>query len=198
MDLSFIRDCLFRIRERKVTLLVIASLFLVGIVLGIAFARTPAFYDYQQNLCDRYLYRVCYSDRSVFVIFLERTAGASLLLLITGLSGVHVAVLAVPCALLLYRSYTFGGSIAILFGVYGVSGAVVALVLYIPVHLLIDAALIASTALSFGRARCFHFHKQDVCALLLDLLALFLLIAAVCLLEAILLLAIFHPLGNLF
>lgn len=198
MDLFFLKDAFCRAIEKKRALIVFGVVFLAGMILGICFVKTPAFYEFHLNNCDRFLTRICYSDRSVFVIFLERTAGCSLLLVLTLIGGVHIVGLAVPAAVLLYRSYTFGGQIAILFGVYGVSGALVALVLYIPVHLLTDAILLFGTALSVGRTRCFHFAKQDLCELGRDFLALFLLIAAVCLLEMILLLAIFHPLGNLF
>ena len=125
-------------------------------------------------------------------------AGCSLLLLLTLLGGVHIVGIALPSAILLYRSYTFGGQIAVLFGVYGFSGSIVALVLYIPIHVLIDAVIVLAASLSACRARCFCFTKRDFCELGLDFLAFLLLIVAVCLLEMILLLAVFHPLGNLF
>lgn len=198
MNLFFIKDLFCRAVEKKRALIIFGVIFLAGMILGICFVKTPAFYEFHLNNCDRFLTRVCYSDRNVFVIFLERTAGCALLLVLTLIGGVHIVAIAVPTAVILYRSYTFGGQIAVLFGVYGVSGAIVALVLYIPIHLLIDAILLIGTSISVGRARCFRFAKQDLCELGRDLLALLLLVAAVCLVEMILLLAIFHPLGNLF
>ncbi len=198
MDLFFLKDALCRATQKKRALVVFGVIFLVGMILGICFVKTPAFYEFHLNQCDRFLTRVCFSERSVFLIFLERLAGCFLLLLLTLAGGVHIAAIAVPTVVLIYRSYTFGGQIAVLFGVYGVSGALVALILYIPIHLLIDALLLLAASLSVCRARCFKFSKRELCELLLDLLAFLLLIAAVCLLEIILLLAIFHPLGNIF
>ncbi len=198
MNLFFIKDALCRATEKKRNLVIFGVIFLAGMILGICFVKTPAFYEFHLNGCDRFLTRVCYSERSVFLIFLERTAGCALLLILTLAGGVHIVGLVVPTAVLIYRSYTFGGQIAILFGVYGVSGALVALVLYIPIHIMIDVILLFGTSISVCRSRCFRFGKQDFCELALDFLALLLLIAAVCLIEMILLLAIFHPLGNLF
>lgn len=196
MNLFFIKDALARALERKRILIIFGVIFLVGVVLGVCFVKTPAFYEFHLNNCDRFLTRVCYSDRSVFVIFLERSAGCALLLAVTITGGVHLVGLVLPTAVLLYRSYTFGGQIAVLFGVYGVSGVVVALVLYLPIHLITDAVLICGTGISCGRAGRFHFCKGDFCELGRDFLALFILLVAGCLLEMILLLAIFHPLGN--
>lgn len=196
MNLFFLKDCFSRVCCRKRTLIILGAVFLAGMILGICFVKTPAFYEFHLNQCDRYLTRVCYSERSVFVIFLERTAGCAVLLAVTLICGMHFVGLAVPVAVILYRSYTFGGQIAILFGVYGVSGSLVALVLYLPIHLLTDALLLFGAALSFDRCRRFHFGKHDFCELALDFAALLLLAAAVCLFEMILLLAIFHPLGN--
>lgn len=189
------RDCLARSWERKRTLLVFLALFLAGFVLGICFVKEPAFYEYHLSACERYLSRVCYSDRSVFTIFLERTAGCALLLLLVLIAGVHVAALAVPPVVLLYRAYTFGGSVAVFLGVYSVSGFFVVFALYLPMHLLIDAVLIAGTAVSFGRAPRFCFSKGDFAELALDFLALLILVAIVCFFEMFLLLAVFHPVG---
>lgn len=197
MSLSFFRDCFTRVCERKRILLFVGIFFLIGFILGISFVRTPAFYDYQLNICDRYLYRICFSDRSVFLIFLERTAGCGVLVAVVLFSGIHILGCVVPPAILLYRSYTFGGTVFILFGVYGVSGAIVALVLFLPIHIMVDVVLIAATSVSFGRCRRFRFMKEDFMELLCDALAFFLVVTAVCILESILLLAIFHPLGNL-
>ncbi len=197
MDLSFFSGCLERIREHKRMLLLFGILYLLGIVLGFLFITTPTAYEYHLTLCERYLDRVCFSDRNVFVIFLERSAGRTLLLVLILLSGVHLAALFVPSAVLLYRAYTFGGSIVILFSVYRVTGVLVVFVLYLPVHLLIDAVLICATALSCVRAPHFCFCKKDFTGIGGDLIALSIFILLVCLIEMLLLLAVFHPIGTL-
>lgn len=198
MNLSFLRECLLRALEKRVALAVFSGMFLLFAVLGMVFSGTALFYDFLLARCDRFLYYVCYSDQSVALLFLERTAGGAVLVAVCTLAGVHLAALAAIPAVLVIRAYTFGGCIAVLFGAYGVSGALVALVLYLPVHLALDAVLILCSSVSCGRARCFRFCKQDFFGLLCDFLAFLLLTAAIFLLEAVLLLAIFHPLGNLF
>lgn len=197
MNLSFFRDCLGRAFEKKVVLIVLGALFAVFMLLGIIFSGAALFYDYLLNQCDRYLYYVCYSDRSVILIFFERTAGGGVLLAVCALAGIHYAALALIPAVLIYRAYTFGGCIAVFFGAFGFSGALVALVLYIPIHLMVDLVLVCCCSVSVSRARLFRFHKQDFFDLMRDFLAFLLIAVAVFLLEAILLLAIFHPLGNL-
>ncbi len=164
---------------------------------GIVFIKTPAFYEYHLKICDRFLDRVCYSDRSVFLIFLERTAGNALLLVLVLAGGLHPACLPLPAVVLLYRSYTFGGTLAILFSVYAFPGAVVAFVLYLPIHLLVDVALLLAAGTSVCRAFCFSFCAGDWKELLCDFLAFLALLVLICLLETVLLLALFHPLGNL-
>lgn len=191
------QDCFHRAVERKRTLIVFAVLFLLGGILGAIFIKTPAIYDYHLNLCDRFIGRVCFSDKSVFVIFLERTAGNAVFLALIIIAGVHPVGLAVPPAVLVFRAYTFGGSVAVFFSVYGVSGALIALVLYIPVHLLLDVVFLCATSISCGRAGAFRFCKGDFRTLALDFLVLLILVALICLLEMILLLALFHPIGNL-
>ena len=191
------QDCLGRATERKKTLIIFAALFAVSAILGICFIKTPAVYDYHLNLCDRFVGRVCFSERNVFLIFLERTAGNAFILLLLLLAGIHVFGLVVPPAVFVYRAYTFGGSVAVFFSVYGVSGALIALVLYMPVHLLLDAVFLGATSLSFGRARRFRFCRENFKELALDFLILLLIVTIICLLEMILLFALFHPLGNL-
>ena len=164
---------------------------------GIVFIKTPAFYEYHLKICDRFLDRVCYSDRSVFIIFLERTSGAALLLLLVLAGGLHPVCLPLPALVLFYRSYTFGGTLAILFSVYAFPGAVVAFALYLPIRLLTDGVLILSAGISLTRAFCFSFCTGDFKELLSDFLFALVLIVLVCLLETVLLSALFHPLGNL-
>lgn len=183
--------------ERKKTLIVFSVVFFVSFILGIALIGTPAAYDYHLNACDRFIDRICFSQNSVILIFFERAAGNALLLAAFCISGIHIACLVLPPALLVYRAYTCGGSVAIFFSVYGVTGILIALVLYLPVHLLIDGCCISATALSFGRARGFRFCKTDFIGLFFDYLILLLMVIAICLLEMILLLVLFHPLGNI-
>ncbi len=198
MSLPLFRDCLSRVIARKKTLLVFAIVYLAGIILGICFVKTPAFYEFHLNRVDRFLVQIVYSRRNVFLIFLERTAGCALWLALLALSGIHFVALAVPPAVLLYRSYTFGGSIAILCSVYGVSGLLVVFVLFLPIHLLTDAVFLGATVLSCGRAGTFRFCRSDLTELLFDFLALLAVAALICLLEMLLLLVIFHPVGQLF
>lgn len=195
--LSCIRECLFRVIERKRTLLFLILLFLCSTVCGIVFVKTPAMYEYHLRVCDRFLDRVCFSSTDVFLIFLERTAGHAALLALVCASGVHVAALVVSPAVLVYRAYTFGGSLAVFFSVYGFSGALIAVVLYMPVHLLIDAALLCSATLAFGRAPRFRFCAPDLRELFCDFLVGLFVVVCACLFEMTLLFVLFHPLGNI-
>lgn len=164
---------------------------------GIIFCNTPAFYEYHLKICDRFLDRVCYSDRSVFLIFLERTTGCVLVLLPVLAGGFHPVCLPLPALVLVFRGYTFGGTLAILFSVYEFSGALVAIVLYLPVRLLTDCVLLIAAAVSCSRAFRFSFCSGDLRDLLLDLAFFAVCMVLVCLLEMLLLLVLFHPLGNL-
>lgn len=198
MNLFFcIRECVCRALARKKTLIVFAAVFLVGVIVGLCCIRTPAIYGYHLKLCDRFIDRVCYSDRSVFLIFLERTAGNLLLLSLFLASGIHCVALALPPALILYRAYTFGGSLYIFCAVYGVSGALIAFVLFLPIHIAIDLIFLSGTALSYARAPRFRFGKEEGKELLLDFLVLAAFVVIACLAEAVLLAALFHPLGNI-
>ena len=198
MNLSFsFRDCLSRTFERKKTLVVFAVLLLVGTVLGLIFVTTPAIYDYHITVCDRFVNRVCFSDRSVLEIFLERTLGHAVLLLVVALSGIHLVGCVLPPIVLVFRAYTFGGSLYIFFSVYRLEGALIVLGLYLPIHLRIDAILCCAGALSYARCRRFCFSRQDWLLLLADFLVFFCFLLAIGLLEMLLLLALFHPLGNI-
>ena len=197
MTLPFpVRDCFGRALCRKTTLIVFAIGFLIVAILGLTIS-TPAFYDYHLTLCERFINRICYSDRSVILIFLERFAGNMLFVILVLASGIHVVSLVIPPVVLTYRAYTFGGSIAVFFSVYQFSGALVVFVLYLPIHLLVDALLLLTTSLSYARAPRFRFGKEDFKEMLYDLIVLLIFIGIVCLLEMLLLLVLFHPLGNI-
>ena len=193
----YFKECLGRAIGRKKTLIIFGSVFLLAAVLGMIFVKTPSMYTYHQNLCDRFVDRVCYSDTSVFFIFVRRWLGHGLLLLLVIAGGIHPATMPVPVAVLAYRAYTFGGSLVIFFQIYGVSGALVVFVLFLPIHLLIDGVLLFGTALSVDRCCGFCCCKRDLFRLLGDFLCLLFCIAVICLLEMILLLALFHPIGNI-
>lgn len=198
MNLLFcVRECVCRALARKKTLIIFAAVFLLGMIIGLCCIQTPAIYVYHLKICDRFIDRICYSDRSVFLIFLERTGGNLLLLFLFLAAGMHFAALALPPALILYRAYTFGGSLYIFCSVYGASGVLIAFVLFFPIHVAIDLIYLCATTLSCCRAPQFRFGKGEFRELLLDFLVLSLLILLVCLVEAILLAALFHPLGNL-
>lgn len=191
------RDCCGRAIRQKKTLVVFLLLFGCLTLCGILFIKTPAVYDYHLTICDRFIDRVCFSSRSVFLIFLERAAGNALILLLLSVAGIHIAGLAVTPVVICFRAYTFGGSLAIFFSVYRFTGAIIVFALYLPVHILLDAVFLMAVSLSFSRAPSFRFCGNDWKELLFDVLILLALILAVCLLEAILLLVLFHPLGNI-
>lgn len=195
--LSRLRECISRAFGRKWAPISLTALFLLGFVLGLIFSRTPAFYEYHLRAVDRYLDRVVYSDGSVVGIFFARFAGNAVILILLTAGGVHPLTLVLPATVFLFRAYTFGGALAVLFSAYEASGALVAVVLYLPVHLLLDAVFLLAASLAFSRAAAFRFCTSDLCELLLDLAVLLVLILLVCLFEALLLFALFHPLGNL-
>ncbi len=195
--LFLLRDCLARAFARKWIPAALLILFLSSTVCGIVFIKTPVFYEYHLRVCDRFLDRVVYSDRSVFLIFLERGAGNLLLLALILAGGIHPAALLLPAVVVAYRAYLFGGTLAILFTVYGASGAFVAFALYLPVQIAVCAVLLIASALSFARAFCFRFCGADLKGLLSDCLALAAALFAAGLIEMLLLGALFHPLGNL-
>lgn len=182
---------------RKKTMIAFAVLCLVSFVLGIIFIKTPSAYEYYLKLCDRFIDRICFSQVSVVLIFVERTVGFTLIVALILFAGIHPAGLIIPPAVLVYRFYTFGGSVAIFLSVYRMTGVLIVTVIYFPVHLLVDFVCIMATSLSCSRACRFRFSKEDFCELGTDLLILFSLIAAICLLEMLLLLILFHPLGNI-
>lgn len=193
---SYVRDCFSRAVERRRTLFILALLFVVFAVLGACFARSDVMFEYNQNACARFIDRVCYSDTSVFVLFLKRTAGHAALFALVLLGGLHPVTMLFPMSVLLYRAFAFGGSLVIFFTVYGVSGAVIVFVLYLPIHLLIDAALLLASSCSFGRCRC-SLCREEIVGIALDFLCFLALTAIICLVEAALLFALFHPLGNI-
>lgn len=195
--LFFFHDCFCRATKQKKTIIVFLFLFLCSTVCGILFVKTPVIYTYHLNICDRYVDRICYSSRSVFLIFLERAAGNALILLLFICTGFHTIGLAVAPLIFIFRSYVFGGSLTIFFTVYRFSGALIVLVLYLPIHLLLDAVFLFAISISFQRAPRFRFCGNDIKELLCDFLCLLIIIIVICLLEAILLAALFHPLGYL-
>lgn len=191
------RECFCRAFTRKKTLLVFGIVAAVSLILGMIFVTTPAMYDYHLTICDRFVRRVCFSDRSVFEIFLERALGHALLLLVVLFSGIHVAGCVLPPVVFVYRAYTLGGSLYIFFSVYRFAGALIALGLYLPVHLAVDFLLCCAGALSYARAPHFCFSKHELFLLLLDFALLLVLLLAVGLVEMLLLLTLFHPMGNI-
>ena len=192
-----VKDCLGRVFEKKVVLFIFGALFLLGTVLGIVFVKTPAIYDYHLNRCERFLDSVCFSDRNVLLIFLERIAGHSLILLLLLAAGVHPVGLVITPIVVVFRAYTFGGSLAIFFSVYRMTGVLVAIAFYIPIHIMFDCIFLSAVAISFRRAGCFHFSKHDFGALLLDFIIFLIFLLIVCIAEVLLLLLLFHSVGNI-
>lgn len=192
-----IKECFGRVFEKKVVLLVFGVLFIAGTVLGIVFIKTPAVYDYHLNRCESFIESVCFSDRSVFLIFLDRLLSHSLILLLLLAAGIHPVGLVVTPLIIVFRAYTFGGSLAIFFSVYRMTGALVAIAFYFPVHILFDCIFIAAIALSFGRAFCFRFCKNEIVNLAKDYFIFLIFTVIVCIAEIILLLILFHSVGNI-
>ena len=192
-----VKDCLGRVFEKKWVLYVFAALFIVGMVLGIVFVKTPAIYDYHLGRCERFLDSVCFSDRNTFLIFLERIAGHALILALLLVSGIHPVGLVITPIVIVFRAYTFGGSLAIFFSVYRMTGALIAIAFYVPVHVMLDCIFIAAVALSFRRAGCFRFSKGDFGLFFRDAIIFLLFTVIVCLVELLLLLLLFHSVGNI-
>lgn len=191
------KELFSRAIRQKYILLILFLLCLCSTVCGIVLVKTPAFFDYHLKICDRFLDRVCYSDRSVAAICMERTFGCVMFLLLVCLGGLHPAALVLPSCALVFRAYNFGGTLAILFSVYRFSGAIVALVLYIPIHLMLDIVFLCGAMLCFSRAFCFRFCLADWKALGLDFALLCVLSLLICVAEGLLLCVLFHPFGNL-
>ena len=195
--LFLLHELILRAFERKWAIVSLFLLVLCSTMCGIILVKTPTFYEYHLRICDRFLDRVCYSDRSVVLIFFERCAGNVLILLLLLAGGIHPAALVLPTTAIAFRAYTFGGTLAILFSVYNMAGAMVAFTLFLPIHLLIDCIFLLAGSISFSRAFCFRFTSSDFRELLFDFLLLSGLIVLVCLLEGILLGVLFHPIGNI-
>ncbi len=197
MDLFFLKNFFGKVFERKKTLIFFCVLMLLFTILGMCFISSPAVYAYHLSVCDGFLLDICYSDTNVFFIFLERAGGCLLLVVLILVGCLHPVALILPLAVLIYRAFTFGGSLYVFFDYYGMSGAMVVFVLYLPIHLLSDALLICAAAVAFGRAFCFCFTLSDFLGLLWDFLTLLLLVVLVYLAEMLLLLALFHPIGKI-
>lgn len=193
--LFLLRELFSRCIERKWAIISLFLLCLCSIMCGIVFIKTPTFFDYYLKACDRFLDSVCYSDRSVVLICLERTAGSTFFLLLVLIGGIHPAALVLPTSALAFRAYTFGGTTAILFSVYKVSGALVFFTLYLPIQLLLGIVFLAAASLSFSRAFRFCFQCDDFRVLFVDFVIFFVLILLVCIFEALLLGVLYHPLG---
>ena len=181
-----VKECFGRALEKKIVLIIYTVVFLAGTILGIVFIKTPAIYDYHLNRCESFIESVCFTDRSVFLIFLERIAGHTLIM-----------ALLLVAIVIVFRSYTFGGSLAIFFSVYRMTGALIAIAFYFPVHIMFDCIFLAAVSLSFSRAFCFHFGKKDFRLLFRDFAILLIFTAIVCVAETILLLILFHSVGNI-
>ena len=183
--------------ERKWATVLLIFLFFCSIMSGIIFVKTPYFYDYALKICDRFLDRVCYSDKNIFLIFLERSAGNIFFLALLMVGGVHPLTLFLTSTMIAYRAYAFGSTLTILFSVYKVSGAMIVITFYFPIHILLDVLFLVAASISVSRAFSFRWCTSDFKELLLDFGFLSILTILLCLLEMILLGVLFHPLGNL-
>lgn len=196
MHLLFcLQEMLSRALERKKALIAFCVLFLVCMIVGMSMSGAES--AYHLRLCKCFLQNVCYSDRNVFLIFLERTAGCWLLSAFILLAGIHIVCLALPPLIMAFRAYTFGGCLVLFFSVYRFTGALIVIALYLPVHLLVDAVLLWAALLSCDRARGFCFCRTDFMSILRDFVILAIILLLVCLLEMFLLLLFVRPVGNL-
>lgn len=105
--------------------------------------------------------------------------------------------MAIPSIVLFCRAFIFGGSFVLFFSVYKVTGAVVVFVLYLPIHLLLDVLFLFAFALSCARCTRFCFSKSDLSMLFGDFLVFTAGTVIVSILEGVMLVALFHPIGNL-
>lgn len=197
MDLFFLRGFFGRALERKKTMIFLAVLVLLFTILGMCFINTPAVYEYHLSICESFLTDVCFSDTNVFFIFLERTGGCALLAALILAGCLHPVALALPVSVLIFRSFTFGGCLYVFFNQYGLSGAMIVVILYFPIHLITDAVLVVAATVTCGRAFRFCFAAVDLWGLFLDFLTVLCLIAFICLAEMVLLLTLFHPIGKI-
>lgn len=195
--LFLLRDLFFRAMSRKKTFAALAALFLLFIVLGMIFYSALPIRRQLNIMCARFMERIVYSDKNIFLIFLERTAANAALSVLILCAGVHPAALVFPPLLLAYRASVFGGTFVAFFAIYRLPGAFVVLLLYLPIHLLTDALLLTTAAISFARAKGFCFCRRDLRGLLYDILSVLAISAAICLAETMLLAVIFRPLGNI-
>ena len=186
-----------RALERKKTLIFFAILTVLFAVLGMCVINSPAIYEYHLTVCDGFLTDICYSDTNVFVIFLERAGGCALLALLILVGGIHPVALLLPIAVLVYRAFTFGGSVYVFIDFYKISGAMVVIILYLPIHLAADVILIFAATITCGRAFHFSFCRTDLWGIVCDFFTVLFFIALVYLAEMLLLLALFHPIGKI-
>lgn len=193
--LFLLRDCVSKaLYHKKIFILTVIAFFLFAI-LGVCFYKTPSTYGYILRICNRFIDYICFSDRSVVVIFFERTFGHLLILALILVSGVHWGMLPLPICALLYRAYSFGGMIAIMIATYRLSGVLIVFVLYLPIHLLLDVVFLIALNITCWRVKEFAFRRDDFQVLCCDFLSLGAIIAVVCLLEAVILLVLFHSIG---
>lgn len=197
MNFFFLQNFASRALERKKTLIFLAAVTLLFTILGLCFVSSPAVYEYHLSVCDGFVLDVCFSDTSVFWIFLKRLGGCALLIVLVLIGSLHPVALILPIAVLVYRAFTFGGSLYVFFDFYGLSGAMIVIILYFPIHLLTDALLLLTTTVAIGNACRFCSTRADFFGLLKDFLTALLCSVFIYLAEMILLLALFHPIGKI-
>lgn len=197
MDLFFLRSFFARVFERKKTLIFLALLTVIFTILGMCFLSSPTVYEYHLTLCENFILDVCYSDTNVFLIYIERLGGCALLIALMLVGCIHPIALLLPLAVIVYRAFTFGGCLFVFFDYYGMTGAMIVFIVYLPIHLLTDALLIFAATVTTERAFRFTFCASELFEVLWDALVLLLMAAAVYLAETVLLLALFHPIGKI-
>lgn len=183
--------------ERKKTLVLFAGIYLICFVLGMIFIKTPAVYEYHFRACDRFLNQICYSQTSVIIILFKRFLGCAAYLALIFVSSVHVlpACFVFP-VVLGFRAYSFGGMTCILISVYKMSGVFILLALYLPIHVMCDVIYLFCGMIAIDNSRKFCWGRADWSNLLFNYVKMAVLILVVCLVEALLLLTLFHPVGS--
>lgn len=187
-------EALIKLKERKLIAIAVFSLYLTGLICGLVLANNAPSYDYFCRICDRYMNGFCFSKTNVFLLFLQRMCANVLFLIVFTGCGAHPAALIVLPVSVVYRSYTFGGSLFVFFRVYGFSGMLVVFLLFLPVRLLVDTIYLCEGVFSVHNA-CYC-RKFDFRRIVRDFLLGVVCLAAVSLLEMLLLLIFFHPIGN--
>lgn len=196
MNLFFtLKNRIHELFERKKAIIILILLFLSSIVCGIVFIKNGEFYQICMRNCSRFVDYVCFSQVSVFKIFLERFLAHLLILSVVLLTGITKITSYLSPVILVYRGFFLGGNCFLLIAVYHFSGILILLLLYLPIHLAVDFLLTVACIHAFDRSKSFYFCKDGLLGLASDLALYAISLLAIHAVETLILFAIFHPLG---